>query len=83
MFSKSKAKTKEINKLRDIQKKEISIYKGDDYIVGVHNGLELASAILEDREPVLETCVTKEPKTVDNTEQDNGRTLYSGIIRGQ
>lgn len=69
-------KTKQIKDLRDIQKQSVAS-SGDDYSVGVYNGIELALACLEGREPEF-MCVVKEPEVVEKKEEV-GRTKYSGV----
>ena len=54
---------------------------GDDYIVGIYNGLEMALAVLFNREPVFisklnETQVTDK---TDDEEEKTGRTVFSGV----
>ena len=49
-------------------------------MVGLYNGLEFAVAIMEGREPEFLACVG-EPPIVDNTEEQTGRTIASGIRR--
>lgn len=76
MFKKSK--TKQIKKIKEIQKQNIDRTK-DDYMVGIYNGLELAVAILENREPEFRATV-KEPPVIEG-EQKIGRTTFSGVRR--
>lgn len=72
-------KTKKINQIKELQKQNIENNKHDEYMVGVYNGIEMALAILENREPVF-VDVLKEPKTIENVEQI-GRTISNGIRR--
>ena len=59
----------ELVRLHDMQKQNIT----DDYSCGIYNGLELALAILEEREPEFVFVEKKEePK-------QKGRTVASGI----
>lgn len=74
-----KSKTKEVKNIRDLQKQSLE-KSTDDYMVGLYNGLEMATAILENREPEF-IDVVKEPPIVDNTEEQAGRTIASGIRR--
>ena len=46
-------------------------------MIGLYNGLEYATAILENREPTFEICI-KEPEIKEAKEQ-KGRTVASGI----
>lgn len=76
-----KSKTKEVKNIRDLQKQSLE-KSTDDYMVGLYNGLEMATAILENREPEFLTCV-KEPPVIENEEEQAGRTVASGkrVIR--
>ena len=73
-----RAKTKQIKEIRELQKQSLQ-NSPDDYMTGLYNGLEMAVAILEDREPIFETYV-KEPE-IEKVEEQKGRTLQSGIRR--
>lgn len=75
----TKCKVGKISNVKNIQKQSLQTSK-DDYMVGLYNGLEIAVAILEDREPVFECCVS-EPEIVQNEDEEVGRTLRSGIRR--
>ena len=74
-----KSKTKEVKNIRDLQKQSLE-KSTDDYMVGLYNGLEMATAILEGREPEFLTCV-KEPPVIENEEEQTGRTVANGIRR--
>lgn len=74
-----RSKTKKIKAFRDLQRSIIDNNK-DDYSVGLYNGLEIAVAILEKREPVFETCITKKPEIIEK-EEEQGRTIANGIRR--
>lgn len=74
-----KSKTKEVKNIRDLQKQSLE-KSADDYMVGLYNGLEMATAILEGREPEFLTCV-KEPPVIENEEEQAGRTVANGIRR--
>lgn len=78
MFKKSK--TKQIKKIKEIQKQNIDRTK-DDYTVGVYNGLELAVAILEEREPEFVCTISNEHKCIEMEPETLGRTVASGIKR--
>ena len=69
-----------IRNLRTMQSSNIN----DDYACGIYNGLELALAILENREPHLATYDTEPISITHNEEQEKpiGRTVASGVIRG-
>lgn len=73
-----RTKTKQIKQIRDLQKNTVDITT-DDYMIGLYNGLEIAVAILERREPEFLNCV-REPKVIEKTEEA-GRTVASGVIR--
>lgn len=80
MFGKKKRITETVRNLRTMQNDNIH----DDYSCGVYNGLELALAVIENREPVFATC-DKEPINITHNEEQEkpvGRTIASGIIRG-
>lgn len=68
-----------IGMLKEMQVQNIT----DDYSCGLHNGLELALAVVEDREPEFKTY-EKEPVSIETKEeQETGRTVASGIkIKG-
>ena len=72
-------KTKKIEQIKELQKQNIENNKHDEYMVGVYNGIEMALAILENREPIF-VDVLKEPKTTEKVEQI-GRTISNGIRR--
>lgn len=68
-----KGKRTEIERLKAMQKSQIN----DDYSCGIYNGLELATAILENREPEFLDLV-KEPPVIEE-EEKVGRTEFSGV----
>ena len=72
-------KTKKIKQIKELQKQNIENYKHDEYMVGVYNGIEIALAMLENREPVF-VDVLKKPTTTEKVEQV-GRTISNGIRR--
>lgn len=74
-----KNKTNEVKRIRDLQKQSLET-SSDNYMVGLYNGLEFAVAIMEGREPEFFACVG-EPPIVDNTEEQTGRTIASGVRR--
>lgn len=51
----------------------------DDYSCGLHNGIELCLAAIEEREPEFMTY-EREPEVIEKKEQ-TGRTLFSGERR--
>lgn len=74
-----KSKTNEVKNIRDLQKQSLDKLT-DDYMVGLYNGLEMAAAILENREPVF-LDIVKEPPVIEKKEEQTGRTIASGIKR--
>ena len=72
-------KTKKIKQIKELQKQNIENNKHDEYMVGVYNGIEIALAMLENREPIF-VNVLKEPITTEKVEQI-GRTISSGLRR--
>ena len=77
-----RSKTKKIKAFRDLQRSIIdNIDNKDDYSVGLYNGLEVAVAMLEKREPVFEACITKQPEIIEKEEEEQGRTIANGIRR--
>lgn len=74
-----RSKTKQLKDIRDLQKQSLE-KSADDYMVGLYNGLEMATAILENREPVF-LDIVKEPPVIEKKEERTGRTIASGIKR--
>lgn len=66
-----------IGMLKEMQVQNIT----DDYSCGLHNGLELALAVVEDREPEFKTYETEPVNIETEEEQEMGRTIASGIRR--
>lgn len=66
-----------IRMLKEMQEQNIT----DDYSCGLHNGLELALAVIEDREPEFQTYETEPVNIETKEEQETGRTIASGIRR--
>ena len=66
-----------IQMLKEMQEQNIV----DDYTCGLHNGIEICLAAMEDRQPDFKSCV-KEPEVIEKKEQ-TGRTVASGtrIVR--
>lgn len=66
-----------IRMLKEMQEQNIV----DDYTCGLHNGIEICLAAMEEREPDFKSCV-KEPEVIEKKEQ-TGRTVASGtrIVR--
>ena len=66
-----------IRMLKEMQEQNIV----DDYTCGLHNGIEICLAAMEEREPNLKSCV-KELEVIEKKEQ-TGRTVASGtrVIR--
>ena len=65
-----------IRMLKEMQEQNIV----DDYTCGLHNGIEICLAAMEEREPDFKSCV-KEP--VIEKQEQTGRTVASGtrVIR--
>lgn len=66
-----------IRMLKEMQVQNIT----DDYSCGLHNGLELAFAVVEDREPEFATYETEPVNIESEEEKGTGRTVASGIKR--
>ena len=66
-----------IGMLKEMQLQNIT----DDYSCGLHNGLELALAVVENREPEFKTYETEPVNIEAKEEQGTGRTVASGIRR--
>ena len=66
-----------IRMLKEMQEQNIV----DDYTCGLHNGIEICLAAMEERDPEFRTF-TKEPEVIEKKEQ-TGRTVASGtrIVR--
>lgn len=66
-----------IRMLKEMQEQNIV----DDYTCGLHNGIEICLAAMEDRQPDFKSCI-KEPEVIEKKEQ-TGRTVASGtrIVR--
>ena len=71
-----KSNKREIKSLRDLQRENIN----SDYSCGLYNGLEIALAVIESREPELATYEADQVVT-EGEEEKPGRTLYSGVRR--
>lgn len=75
----NKKRVKELKRIRELQRQALE-KSTDDYMVGLYNGLEMATAILENREPEFLDLV-KEPQVIENEEEQTGRTIANGIRR--
>lgn len=73
MFQKKKDRI-QVRMLRDVQEQNIR----DDYSCGLHNGIELALAVLEGREPEF-AVFEHEPEVIEGKEEKSGRTEFSGV----
>lgn len=76
-------KIKNVKTLRDMCIENANASK-DDYSVGVANGVELALALLEKREPsLIYTQANTHMGAAENAakEPQRGRTVASGILR--
>lgn len=69
-----------IKMLKGMQEQNVQ----DDYSCGLHNGIELCLAAIEEREPEFMTYEKEEPEVIENEEQ-TGRTAFSGerVIRNE
>lgn len=61
--------TKQLKKLRDIQGSDGTIDQGE-YMVGLYNGIELAIAVLEGRDPEYKDCYKQSGELSTMTELD-------------
>ena len=61
-----------IRMLKEMQEQNVT----DDYTCGLHNGIEICLAAMEERVPEFRTF-TKEPEVIEKKEQ-TGRTVASG-----
>lgn len=82
MFGKSKQLETRINELKRLvndEKLHLAKYGKQEYETGLYNGLEVGLAIMENREPMLETPDQKpEAKEQD---KGKGRTMYGNMKR--
>ena len=62
-----------IKMLKGMQEQNVQ----DDYSCGLHNGIELCLAAIEERKPEFMT-VTKESEVIEREEPKAGRTVFSG-----
>lgn len=76
-WKKLKAIKNSIKQLKGMQEQNIC----DDYSCGLHNGLELALAVVEDREPKFATYETEPVNVEPEEEKGTGRTVVNGIKR--
>lgn len=82
MFKTMRNKIDNIREIKRLQGQALET-QGDNYMVGLYNGLEFALSILEDREPEFAYTVNdpevKEMEQEQEEEQEIGRTITSGI----
>ena len=83
MFGKYKTLENRVKELKNITDKErvnvvVNKEEKEEYETGLYNGLELALAIMEGREPVFMTPDQKQNK---EQEERKGRTLYGNMKR--
>lgn len=71
------SKIKELERLKQIQKQTVETDK-TEYSAGLYNGIELALAVLQNREPNY-LNIEKEPEVKEQKEQ-KGRTIASGVM---
>lgn len=72
-------KSIEVKRMKELQK-QCTTDKKDHYMVGMFNGLELATSILEDRQPEF-MDMEREPPIIEHEEPEAGRTIVTGIRR--
>ena len=70
-------RTKQLKEIMQTQKR-INQLQGDDYMVGLYNGMEFALAMYEDREPEFMVVVNKQ---AEEEQEQLGRTNFHGILR--
>ncbi len=80
LFSHERKAKRDINTVKEAHRQSILAGNVDDYVVGFYNGMELASSIIEDREPEYLYSVKNEPGE-EQSKEETKRTVASGIIR--
>lgn len=73
---KLESKIEAIRSLLTAQKANVDVKETDEYNVGIYNGLEIALALLEEREPKVILAIQKKAEETANTQR--GRTVASG-----
>ena len=74
---KMEKKRQEIENLARVQRTQID----GDYSCGIFNGLELALAVLEEREPIFAVYTDPNTELKEIPEKKVGRTAYGGKVR--
>ena len=69
-----------IKMLKGMQEQNVT----DEYSCGLHNGIELCLAAIEEREPEFMTYEKEEPEVIEKKEK-TGRTVFSGerVVRNE
>lgn len=73
---KLESKKESLRSLVTAQKAHVDAKETDEYNIGIYNGLEIALALLEEREPRVILAIQKKPEETANTQR--GRTVTSG-----
>lgn len=73
---KLESKKEALRNLIVAQKAHVDAKEADEYNIGIYNGLEIALALLEEREPRVILAIQKKPEETANTQR--GRTVASG-----
>lgn len=74
--NKLESKKESLRSLVTAQKAHVDAKETDEYNIGIYNGLEIALALLEEREPRVILAIQKKPEETANTQR--GRTVASG-----
>lgn len=73
---KLESKKEALRSLVTAQKAQVDAKETDEYNIGIYNGLEIALALLEEREPKVILAIQKKTEETANTQR--GRTVASG-----
>lgn len=73
---KLESKKESLRSLVTAQKAQVDAKETDEYNIGIYNGLEIALALLEEREPRVILAIQKKTEETANTQR--GRTVASG-----
>lgn len=74
--NKLESKKESLRSLVTAQKAHVDAKETDEYNIGIYNGLEIALALLEEREPRVILAIQK--KTEETANIQRGRTVASG-----
>lgn len=72
---KRKEKIDKIREVKNIQGRSLT----DSYQVGLYNGIELALAILEDRDAEYQTVIPDLKEQAEEQKETKGRTVATGV----